>query len=412
MLKALLTLVLLLPADVAELVKRLGDDDAARRDAAERELADVGEGALAELDEAAGSDDAELAARARRVAGAIRQDLELRRPHDTRESWERVFAGARPGTPVAPVVRLGRRLRSLGIAGDETSWSWDGTFYYTWRLDTAWRVWVECAREDPDTVKEVRIIGFEDLREEFGDDWELCRAIHESGELSLAFDPARCIRAVNALHAAGKARALEACQHYLRTFRHERVLRLKFDINPQRLFPILRLLFTGADGKPLLPAPDMGTWTLAPPAGADAGTFPVLVVDDVPFIVSEWFCINGTGEEPDDQLTRCARDGVLRAKPLSPAGSPIAAADQLVAGDAFKTLKPGEGCLVADIPQWIRLQAARAVGMSRQDIRTLTLRIAGKPRAEQEAVWSGVRDALEEKKPRWDGSKGAFVPGK
>ncbi len=230
--------------------------------------------------------------------------------------------------------------------------------------------------------------------------------------LLLPTDVAELVKRLGNDDAAGKDAALAACHHYLNTFRDDRVRRLKFDINPERLFPILRVLFTDAAGKPFLPVPDMGIWTLAPPVGAEPGTFPIVVVDDVPFMVSDWFHLNGMGDDPEDQLKRCAREGVLRARPLAPAGSPLAAADLLVAGDAFKSLKPGEGCLVADVPQWIRLQAVRAVGAPPAEIRALTLRIAGKPPEQQEAVWSEAKARFEAGSPRWEAAKGTFLPSK
>lgn len=125
------------------------------------------------------------------------------------------------------------------------------------------------------------------------------------------YDPARVVRAVNALHVLGKERALDEVASWQRGHRDAQglfwVLRVLFDLPAGQAFPPVRI------GQPNLPPP-------ADPAALPR--FPILIVRDTPFLVVAGYDLGGLPEAVDAHVAFFRAHGVLRDRPLAPPGSP------------------------------------------------------------------------------------------
>jgi hypothetical protein len=126
------------------------------------------------------------------------------------------------------------------------------------------------------------------------------------------FDPCAYIRIVNALQPLGKERALAAISEYLR-------------VTPGSpyngsIFLVLRILFDVPDTPGYMPrvgvgAPEMG------PEPADPRSvprFPIVIVDDVPFLVVEGYDLCGRAQRLEEHVEYFREHGTIRARPLRP----------------------------------------------------------------------------------------------
>lgn len=197
------------------------------------------------------------------------------------------------------------------------------------RLDTEW----SCAivrRSQPgdqrlgDPVLEV--FGARDLLDTFrDDDRPLVRIIHQAPILNAAFDPVLLIRAVNLLRNIGKDRALDVLESYARLGR-SRVYPRYYELDDHRVMLILSLLFTSIDGSPL-----NGIYWGAPDISPTARTFddlvfPMVLDDDIPFLLSASFSGRGPPPSAMTAIELCRTSGTLRATPLRPSSDPVSAA--------------------------------------------------------------------------------------
>ena len=105
--------------EIARLIRGLGDEAFARREAAERRLFEIGEAALPALSEAAKSDDPEVAVRARRTLEAL--------THLEPTALDRLRTEARKAFESGDYATMGKAYRKLAIVTsvppDEKLWS-------------------------------------------------------------------------------------------------------------------------------------------------------------------------------------------------------------------------------------------------------------------------------------------------
>jgi hypothetical protein len=126
------------------------------------------------------------------------------------------------------------------------------------------------------------------------------------------FDPGDLIAAVNELYALGKDSALDAVERHLAAA--DRLA------DPQHgLFLVLRLLFEVPADPGFQPPMHIGIPSIAKPRDARAlPRFPLLVVDDIPFLLVTTFVLAGSAQPVEAHLEHFRRNGTLRAEPLRP----------------------------------------------------------------------------------------------
>lgn len=122
------------------------------------------------------------------------------------------------------------------------------------------------------------------------------------------YDPARVVRAVNALQPLGKDHALDQVAFWLRGHASARntglfwVLRVLFDLPAGTAFPPVRI------GQP----------NLSPPTDpAAVPRFPILIVRDTPFLVVSGYDLGGLPEPIDAHVAFFRAHGVVRDRLLS-----------------------------------------------------------------------------------------------
>lgn len=121
------------------------------------------------------------------------------------------------------------------------------------------------------------------------------------------YDPATMIEAVNSLQALTKAQAIaeiEASQQ-------------SRPATPYGLFWMLRVLFDVPE-PPGFPPLRLGQSTPPPPDAKTLPRFPMVVVQDIPFLAIRGYVVGGKAEPLDIHLTYYRTHGTLRAQPLTP----------------------------------------------------------------------------------------------
>jgi len=138
------------------------------------------------------------------------------------------------------------------------------------------------------------------------------------------YDPLRLIRAVNALQPLGKEKALALVAEYLR------VSSWLDDPGREGVFLLLRALFEVPDPPGHMPPMMVGAPSPAAPSDPKAlPRFPLLIRDDIPFLLVTGYALGGAPEPPERHLEYFREHGVVRAHPLRPIDDPLALADSL-----------------------------------------------------------------------------------
>ncbi len=216
--------------------------------------------------------------------------------------------------------------------------------------------------------------------------------VHEAPSLlGSSFDPRPLVRAANELRLLGKEGALEVLREYERL-----CLAAAGPFDDQKILLLVRVLFEPLPGR-AFPLPELGVPNLQLPPGAPGWPlFPLALVDDVPFLVVTGYF--GCIARPADaaQLAWCEENATVRNRPLEP-GSPIAAADRLLASDPWSGLRCGGGPPAEVHRETVRGQALRALA----SIRRLEEGADGD--------WARVSQSLEGLRPRWDPARQDFV---
>jgi hypothetical protein len=214
------------------------------------------------------------------------------------------------------------------------------SYFDLYALDETYGLYV--VWEDADVRKGIRsteVVSFRDLRPRIDPElYEAVVAIHRSpsAQRGLDWSPLRLIRAVNALQALGKEKALRALRAYARLARElPREDGFKYQVDECRVHPVARLLFES-------PAPFLlGAGDVAPPGGTAWPLFPIVMVQDVPFMLVSGYMLEGRRQSAEEYLRTPL--GPLRETPLAPRGTALEAADELTQSEAWKALHLGPG---------------------------------------------------------------------
>jgi len=207
------------------------------------------------------------------------------------------------------------------------------TYFNVYSLDQTTALYLVWKSEDPARgIRSTELVAFSDLKGRVDPAlFDAIAAIHRSpsAQQGLAFDPVPLIRAVNTLQALGKEKALKALRAYSRLARDASPEEVhKHSLDEYRILPILLLLFDG------MPGYRIG-------AGDVDVDIPVVLIQDLPFMLVAGYALDGRPPDPADYLRRATGD--LRASPLAPRALPMDAADELTRSPVWKGLKLGAG---------------------------------------------------------------------
>jgi hypothetical protein len=188
---------------------------------------------------------------------------------------------------------------------------------------------------------------------------ELCRAMECLDELPSAtsltqYNPEKVIRAVNLLHGMGKTKAIACMREYLRVTPY-------WSDGRSGLFLVLRVLFEIPKDK-RMPMIHVGEYRPGTPTDwNECPLYPLLVVEDVPFLIPFVVTIAGSIQDPSEHIDFFQRWGHLRSSRLNPPRHAIAVVDRMAA----KGIVPGyKGMSTRDqelVFQGFYRQAARLV---------------------------------------------------
>lgn len=276
---------------------------------------------------------------------------------------------------------------------------------------------------DDDIVAEANIARFDELIDEVpADTFESIRIIHRSPAfMGPAFAPVSLIASVNHLRQLGADEAVRRLRIY-----HDLAVplngdrRWRFDLDEQRLFLILRLLFIRKDGDPRMPRIMIGA--ISPSVRDDDPNwplFPLVVCGDIPFLFVTTIILGGQPESPLRHIDYCQATCVLRAQPLTPSISPIEAAEQLYGTKEWSQLFPkqftgtGPSPYPADcfLRTSVRYQAMAclppALTLTSEALGRLNPLCVGAKNAE--IAWSACLQELQPHRLCWDANAQAFV---
>ncbi|MGV0025331.1 hypothetical protein [Phormidesmis priestleyi] len=245
---------------------------------------------------------------------------------------------------------------------------------------------------------------FSDLQPEIGPLYSTIELVQRSPRIQgLSFNPVALIRSVNGLWQVGREQALTALQRYFELATGD--YRQQYDLDEQRIFLILRLLFVQVDGSKMPPLL-IGLPDVAPPDDDRFPLFPLAIVTQVPFLLVQGYMLGGLPQSPLEQLENCRQYGQLRSQPLIPE-SPIAAVESLLALAPYSQLAPEaltwyQGMLYQQALRSLRDtrkgSLAPLYSPSEAELATLT-----QPRSEDDQVaeWQQHVAAVAAIAPRW-----------
>lgn len=294
---------------------------------------------------------------ARQQAPADRRTLWRERVRGIRPEFDRKDIEAFLDSVRVPAAHRPPYLSGGGFSDEDHPmthfelYSLDETFalYLVWKGEPA-----------KDGIRSAEVVAFEDLKSRVDPAlWDAVEAIHRSpsGQQGLGFDPVCLIRAVNALQPLGKEKALEALRAYDRlagelSFADHH----KYQIDEYRILPIVQLLFESPAGS--MPPFALGAGDLAPPEPPHCPLFPLVLSQDVPFMLVTGYTLAGIPEMAADRLK--LKLGPIRSAPLSPRVTALEAADDLIRSEAWAALGLQAG--QAGRKRWeLRRQALRAL---------------------------------------------------
>jgi len=268
-------------------------------------------------------------------------------PRDPRAEWMEKIRPLRPSWGRKEVHDFLEALRGPAPHLDGGGFQADRgptTYFDLYTLDETFALYVAWKDlEARNGIRSTEIVAFPDLRNRIDPDlYEAVAAIHRSPspQRGLQFSPLRMVRAVNALQPLGKEKALKALRAYERLARELSVeQRRKYLVEEDRILPIVHLLFEGKGRR--LPGFLLGAGDVAPPPGGAWPLFPIVLVQDVPFMMVSGYVLNGVPQGAADHLRLDL--GPVRADPLAPRVPALEAADELTQSDAWASLRLGPG---------------------------------------------------------------------
>lgn len=231
----------------------------------------------------------------------------------------------------------------------------------------------------------------------------LVALIQGSPEL-LGADPVGLIRAVNGLRAAGPERAAGALREYYRltdpnapkkTWFNDR----KFELEPDRLFCIIRLLYEPPEAETPMPLIDEPWVRKPPPAESGCPLYPIIVERGFPWVIWTRQLGGGSPQNPMVHLDWCLRNARLRASDLEPEGSPLESMKRLLASDLWSRLfSQGDDEQRTFVHSQI-IAALKSVSTFPEEGR------------DSDASWRQWVDDVAKLNPQWDVTSQSFLPG-
>jgi hypothetical protein len=362
-------------ATPSQLIEALMSDNPSRRESAAAQLLKKRALARPELEAALTNSDADFRLRVR----AILRQMDLDDEEDSRASWVKACSRLPTGLEQAQVEEAIHKLRNAGVASPRRIERSQNVVVYN--LDRTWQAEITYSGKDPARLESVAVFGFADFRKVLDPTlYPLVQMVHESPSVDWkGFDPVVLIRTVNALQALGTDRALRVCEAYdalavgpLRTRLsqnpHDKLalekeyLRTRlYDLNEQRLIPILRLLFVRRDEEGRLPSLGLGlpSWIYDETARQQFPLFPLALQDDIPYLVAGAFTPTEARPGPLEYIRFCRATCKVRDVALTPTAAPTDAVDALTKLKAWK-----DSVLDASpsVPrEQVRAQALRAI---------------------------------------------------
>ena len=158
--------------------------------------------------------------------------------------------------------------------------------------------------------------------------FESIRIIHNSPKpKAIGFDPISLIKAVNHLRDLGFDEAIRRLRIYHDLTMKARSFNAQYDLDNQRLFLIIRLLFIRKDGNPRMPRIGLGATMPREPDDLydNWPLFPLAVRGDIPFFMVNGYILRGLPESPLIHIKYCQKNCIVRKKPMAPSLSPIQA---------------------------------------------------------------------------------------
>ena len=321
----------------------------------------------------------------------------------THAEVERLIQRLRPGDGFNDAASLGKGLTisryTLG----------DGTYLLLEYRNVADR-WGNLG--DNDKVATVQVLHFDDLKKQVPEDlFQAVRLIHLSSSVAgYNFDSTSLIRAVNGLYPLGKQKALKVLGAYHALNGDDWDRQFRYDLDEQRIFLVLRLLFVRTDGESQMPCMQIGaTSPEVEPENKDWPLFPLTVQNDIPFCLSSGYSLAGEAESPLRHVDYCEKNCTLRKLPLRPSASPLQAMQSICAAEQWHRLfrKEGEG----DSTEYLlRLEALRAVSnITRKpsDMREFCPTCVSKKDADK--AWGQYLGDNRLMNAKWDAERQQFV---
>jgi hypothetical protein len=223
---------------------------------------------------------------------------------------------------------------------------------------------------DDDRLSSIKVFSLDDLKTEIPTEaFESIRYIHKSpSPAPRGSDPIRLIQAVNHLHTLGKSEVLNRLRlyHDLTTKDYKRAF--DYDLDEQRIFLIVRLLFATEDQNVEMPVIRIGaTYPIVSGNHKDWPLFPLTLRDDIPFFIATGYTLAGLAESPLRHLEFAKAKCQLRPNALKPSNHPMKSCEELLASSEWNKLfssqdtKTNVHTLDARLRYEIRVQASRCL---------------------------------------------------
>lgn len=193
-----------------------------------------------------------------------------------------------------------------------------------------------------DTITSFEIVSFSDLKDQLTKSTfkSIC-LIHQSPSPEPGgFDPVNLMRAVNHLQKLGVKQSLRLLRTYHDLATGEDSYRKWcYDLDEQRIFLIVRLLFVRKDGIPEMPAMRIGaTAPQIPRENKEWPLFPLALDGDIPFFMASGYWLTGVPESPLRHIEYCEKNCYLRKAPMTASKSPIEAIEDITGSNEWKAL--------------------------------------------------------------------------
>jgi hypothetical protein len=217
------------------------------------------------------------------------------------------------------------------------------------------------------------------------------------------FSPTALIQAVNTLHALGQREAGRVIRSYAKIAAriHDETV-----LQENRLFFIIRLLFMPRAEGECMPVMRMGLGNVTcPEEDPRWSLFPLVLVDDVPFLLVTGYTVGGARGSPLAHLDYCIKHCTWRTRPLAPTSSPIAAVEKLLISRQWREL--------FEMFENNGQQRDMAASVRGQALRTLTsqsgLGIIDTAILYRNDQWKKYVSPIENRRPRWNALVQGFI---